>query len=161
MANITFAWMLDQIRPYLAVNRKTIIDVYRQRQALVRRLNQEFHRYKVKVAEEQAAHAKESWGESIGRLASSTASYVTNPFGHKRLDLRRRDFDWGTGTMIDSYTALFYANGSLARTPGAYGAAKKHPAPGETNEQVHPTVGYRLMKTKNEREAKLKYSTLR
>lgn len=152
--------MLDQIRPYLAINETTIMQEYRQRQVHVDELNRAIREYNELVAKNQAGLAKESWSQTITRLASSAASCVTHPFGQKGPDLRRRDYGWGTGTIIDSYTALYYVNGSQARTPGAYAKDNEHPTTGQTNEQVHPTVGYRLARTKNETEAKLKYTPI-
>lgn len=162
--------MLDQIRPYLAMNETTVMQEYRQRQAHVGELNKAIREYKELVAKNQAGLAEESWSQYVTRIASSAASYVTHPFSQNEPEIRRRDYGWGTGTIIDSYTALYYVNGSQARTPGAYAMDDKHAATGQTNEQVHlkwqtneqvhPTVGYRLAKTKNETEAKLKYTPI-
>lgn len=49
------------------------------------------------------------------------------------------DFGWGTGTVIDSYTWTYVANGDLARTPHGYSKNT-----GRTHESVHPVVGYRM-----------------
>jgi hypothetical protein len=163
MANITFGWMLDQIRPYLAIQETTIYQEYCRRREHIDALNAMLEKYKQDLATQKAAQAKESYFQSFRRLAADTASYVAHPFGggHKDPDTRRRDYGWGTGAIIDSYTALYVANGSQARTPGQYATDAKHAAPGATHEQVHPSVGYRMHATEHEQPgAKARYTPL-
>ncbi|KAJ4356011.1 uncharacterized protein N0V89_004037 [Didymosphaeria variabile] len=160
MANITFAWMLDQIRPYLAINETVIHQEYRNRQIYIDELNEIVRKYQEDKRKQEEAHVEETYAQSFRRLASNAASYVTHPLSKKGPDLRRRDYGWGTGTIIDSYTAMYYANGSQARTPGAYHKDKKHAAPGLTNEQVHPSVGFRMFATKEEKDPKLRYTPI-
>lgn len=97
--------MLDQIRPYLAVNAHNIDTDYGQRQKHISDLNEAIPKYEEQVGKDQTAHAKESWYQWAKRTAGSPMSYVTHSFGQKGPDLRRRDFGWTTGTMIDTYTA--------------------------------------------------------
>ncbi|KAF7556163.1 hypothetical protein G7Z17_g1619 [Cylindrodendrum hubeiense] len=144
-SNITFAWMLDQISPYLAIDAATIQKESHARQEHINELNEEVENYKAKVEKENEAAAKLSWAQWAGRALVATAASATNTAMHpltksKTPNTERRDFGWGTGTIIDSYNILSTLNGSKFRTPGGY---KSDAAPGETNEQVHPTVGYR------------------
>ncbi|KAH8656906.1 hypothetical protein BGZ61DRAFT_540724 [Ilyonectria robusta] len=144
-SNITFAWMLDQISPYIAIDEQTIRKESEARQKHINDLNKEEKKYREKLAKEDEEAAKLSWAQWAGRALVHTASAAANTAMHpltksKKPNTLRRDFGWGTGTIIDSYGMLSGLNGSKFRTPGGYTTAA---APGETNEQVHPTVGYR------------------
>ena len=139
MANITFAWMLEQIRPYLSINETTIYQEDRARQNHIDELNEEVRKYIEKEAADKA-EADKSWTKWVSRSVASAAKTVTRA---KQPNTLRRDFGWGTGTIIDSYTLMYHLNGSGARTPGAYAKDSTHAAPGDTRERIHPTVGYR------------------
>jgi hypothetical protein len=53
------------------------------------------------------------------------------------------DMGWGTGIIIDSYTTIYHLNGSKPRMPGCYVKDSEPDASGSSNEEIHPTVGYR------------------
>lgn len=64
------------------------------------------------------------------------------------------DFSWGTGPLVDSYTGLYYLNGSHTRVPGHEGAEIYNDQEreyqwqplrslGPTNEYIHPIVYHR------------------
>lgn len=56
--------------------------------------------------------------------------------------------DWTTGPIIDSYRGLMKLSGSVIRTPGAYKRCrfrhKTFEELGQTKEQIHPSVTYRM-----------------
>lgn len=64
------------------------------------------------------------------------------------------DYGWGTGPIVDSYTGMYFLNGSLPRVPGKLQTEvynqKEEVATlddiskfGETNEYIHPICEYR------------------
>ncbi|KAF3942509.1 hypothetical protein ABW19_dt0207522 [Dactylella cylindrospora] len=163
ISNITFAWMLDHIAPYVSINQTTINQEYRERQNGIDQLNLKVEEYKEKIKAEEQAAASQTWGQWFQKIPSAAVSTVLYPFkGSNAPDLRRRDHGWGTGAIIDSYTKLYYASGSTPRTPGNYANHKDpdYKVVGETNEQIHPIVGYRLFATKDMTDKKLKYEPL-
>lgn len=60
-----------------------------------------------------------------------------------------RVYTWGLGDLPDNFGIVYIANGSRPRTPGRYALDKKGQKLGETYEQIHPVVGYRVEKTKD------------
>jgi len=157
MSNITYAWMLDQIDPYLNIQEGVFHQETMARQERIDEINRKIDEESLKREEQKALAAshKESWTQYGARLASSAAAIVTYPFPKKAEKIiQRRDYGWGTGTFIDSYGWIYYANGPKQRTPGAYSYkkvshGKDKELVGETNEMVHPCVGYRIFKTEN------------
>jgi hypothetical protein len=141
MANITFAWMLDQISPYVSINETVVYQDSRARQNHIDDLNEQKRKYDEHEKEEEA---KRSWAQWAGRALGSAADKVLHPLTKpEKPNSNRHDFGWGTGIIIDSYTMMYWPNGSKPRTPKAYAKDTKHTASGETNEEIHPTVGYR------------------
>jgi hypothetical protein len=66
------------------------------------------------------------------------------------------DFGWGCGPIVDSFTALYYLNGSVTRVPGHCDVEVYDPEEkeykrtdingyGETNEYIHPICYYRRL----------------
>ncbi|KAK6527265.1 hypothetical protein TWF281_010453 [Arthrobotrys megalospora] len=141
-ANIAFAWMLDQISDYLSISWIQVFDDNKKVNDLVVEHN---HRVelaqRVKKLDEEAAK-KESWAQATRRLGRYMSSVVTYPFAAAVNDKILPEPGWATGDHVDSYTPKYYLNGSTLRTPGNY---NKNPSM-VTNEEVHPTVGYRLQK---------------
>ncbi|KAH7140174.1 hypothetical protein B0J13DRAFT_477188 [Dactylonectria estremocensis] len=153
-SNITFAWMLDQISTHLAIDERVIRRESRARQDHINELNKEEQKYRERVAKEDAEAAKLSFVQWAGRALVSTATSAASVAMHpltktKAPNKQRRDFGWGTGTIIDSFGLLSNLNGSKVRTPGGYTTAA---SPGDTNEQIHPCVGYRHDAFKDEKK---------
>lgn len=143
MANITFAWMLDQISPYVSINENTVWQETRARQEHIEELNEQLRKYKEREDKDNEEAAK-SWSRWATRALGSAASTVMQPLiKTNKPNTDRHDFGWGTGTIIDSFGLMSRLNGSKPRTPGNYKNDHKYPTPGETKEEVHPTVGYR------------------
>lgn len=150
--------MLDQISPYVSINEDTIWQESRVLQDHIGELNEELRKYNELVAVEKEAAEKRGWGQWAGRALSSAANTAMHPLTKtKKPNTLRRDFGWGTGTIIDSYTLMYGLNGSKPRTPGAYAVDDEPSTQGATNEQIHPTVGYRVAMTKDLPEEKLWY----
>ncbi|GFP55759.1 hypothetical protein ACSS6W_008843 [Trichoderma asperelloides] len=143
MANITFAWMLDQISPYVSINETVVYQDSRARQKLIDDLNEQQRKYE-ELNKSKKDEAKRSWAKWANQTLSNTASALLHPLSKpKNPNENRHDFGWGTGTIVDSYIMMYWPNGSKPRTPKAYENDKKHTVSGETNEEIHPTVGYR------------------
>ncbi|KGO69403.1 protein of unknown function DUF2235 [Penicillium italicum] len=134
MSNITFSWMLDQIKPYLSLNEEFISE---------EREEMEYH---ISTLGESTVPE-----ESLGGWAQRKAAAIASAFKLKRPPTssvksvdKRRSYGWGTGPLKDSFTPFYYANGSERRTPGRYDPFDKDGNMlGETFEFVHPVVGFR------------------
>lgn len=143
MANITFAWMLDQISPYVSIDEDVVYKDSRARQDLIDDLNEQQRKYK-ELEDSKKEEAKRSWAKWANQTLSTAAGALLHPLSKpKTPNEKRHDFGWGTGTIVDSYTLIYRANGSKPRTPRAYEKDKKNTVYGETKEEIHPTVGYR------------------
>ncbi|EKV06469.1 Phospholipase D/Transphosphatidylase [Penicillium digitatum] len=134
MSNITFSWMLDQIKPYLSLNEKYISEEREDRD------------YHISTLVETTVH-KESWRGWVQQKAAAIASAFKlkyPPLPSVQSVDKRRSYGWGTGPLEDSFTPFYYANGSRKRTPGRYDPLDKdgHRL-GETFEFIHPVVGFR------------------
>ncbi|KAF7877314.1 hypothetical protein EAF04_000997 [Stromatinia cepivora] len=141
MSNITFAWMLDQIKKYVSINEATIKADGRDRQKHFKELNKqrEFH------VDREKAREKEGWGKWIWRKGERVASKVAHPLTYEKTHHHEdRVYGWGTGDFDDSFTAMYKANGSKPRTPGRYGLDMEGNEVGETHEYIHPTTGFRV-----------------
>lgn len=147
MSNITFSWMLDQIRPHLSINEEAIMKDYADREEMFAQYNHDLREWQ----REQLDRKNESWGAWGSRIAVSTASRIIHPFTPSTV-LPKPAFDklrvyrWGLGEMIDSFTMMYWANGQTKRSPGRGVAADKNGKTvvyGDTHEFVHPVVHYR------------------
>jgi hypothetical protein len=128
MSSITFAWMLDQIKPYLSLNEEYLGK---------ERADMEFH---ISTLVEKP-QLRESLLVQAQRTAAvfKRSSLATVESGDKQ-----RSYGWGTGVLKDSFTPFYYLNGSKKRTPGSYDPLDKDGQPlGDTFEYVHPVVGFR------------------
>ncbi|KAJ5773905.1 hypothetical protein N7457_008801 [Penicillium paradoxum] len=137
MSNITFAWMLDQIRPYLSLNEEYVLQ---EREA--------WEYYISKLAE--TSNNDNSWGSWVQRKAAFIISAFRRPTTSATRRGTHRTYGWGTGHMQDSFTPFYYLNGSTPRTPGRYDSFDKDGnALGESFEYVHPVVGFRQKQLKD------------
>ncbi|KAG9681603.1 hypothetical protein KCU95_g3530, partial [Aureobasidium melanogenum] len=165
MANITFSWMLDQISSHVSINDDVVKEDAEVRQEHINELNEEVRKYNIKVAQDQKEAAERTWAQWASHTLASAASTVMHPLTRpKESHTESYDMGWGTGKIIDSYTRMYHANGPRLRTPGKPDTSDKpdtsanavdYDMPGSTNEEIHPTVGYRckmfkkLAKSKN------------
>ncbi|KAJ8058797.1 hypothetical protein OCU04_011785 [Sclerotinia nivalis] len=141
MSNITFAWMLDQIKKYVSINEATIKADGEDRQKHFEELNKQrkFH------VDREEARKKEGWGKWIWRKGEWVASKVAHPLTYEKTHHdEERVYGWGTGDFSDSFTVMYKANGSKPRTPGRYGLDTNGIKVGETHEYIHPTTGFRV-----------------
>lgn len=147
MANITFSWMLDQISSHVSINKEVIKKDARARQDYMTKLNR---KHELELAQDHSEAAERSWGQWASHALATAAGTVMYPLtGPKKPEPIRYDMGWGTGTIIDSYTRMYHLNGPKPRTPGGYAPPQQYDAPGSTNEEIHPTVGYRYTIFKN------------
>lgn len=160
ISNITFAWLLDQIRPYLGVNQTTVNQEARARQNYIDEINARVDEYETMLAAKKEATAQESWAQWVTRSVGSAASSIMQPLTGTGKPPIRRDRGWGTGAWVESYTSIYKANGSKPRTPGNYAKDTKQTTLGRTFESVHPTVGYRMHVTRDLEDEKLRYKPL-
>lgn len=137
IALITFAWMTEQVRPFLRFEERLRKRSVRDRMALI-----------IPVKAEIAAGGNKdfgSWGKSFWKALDST--------GLKKATSKQiadtTVCGWATGPIIDSYTGSVKATGSKTRTPGQYRKIpKSDKLLGETFESIHPSVAYRMKAVK-------------
>ncbi|KAF3907854.1 hypothetical protein ABW20_dc0103403 [Dactylellina cionopaga] len=140
-ANIVFAWMLDHVSDYLSIDFQRIVSDNFKVKDLVTE-----HNHRVRLAQlakklDEEAAKKESWAQATWRLGKYIGSVVTTPFAAAVNDKLHPEPRWALGEYPDSYTLKYKANGSTLRTPNEYNKDKVNFT---TNEEVHPTIGYRL-----------------
>lgn len=144
MSNIVFAWMLDQIAPFVGIREQTIKDHYTDRQATIATLNA--------ALEKQKEMAKtESWGEYLGRGARWLGSAVMHPLTPAPCT-ETRLYTWGLGDMPDSFSNMYIPNGKKPRAPSANmyrDEKKKTGVLGATCAYIHPVVNYRVQHKKD------------
>jgi len=147
MSNIVFAWMLDRIKGFVSINEKTLQKEQVARQARLTRINNALHWYNERLSRRQT----ETWGKWFQRGGQWIASSFLHPLtpGDKPAYMDKRVYTWGLGDLPDNFGIVYIANGSRPRTPGRYALDKKGQKLGETYEQIHPVVGYRVEKTKD------------
>ncbi|OQE79442.1 hypothetical protein PENNAL_c0051G05225 [Penicillium nalgiovense] len=139
MSNITFSWMLDQIKPYLSFNEESLQEEREERE------------YYMSTLVEDTVY------ESLGAWARRKVAAISSAFKPKLPSTssvepvnKRRSYGWGTGPMQDSFTPFYYLNGSERRTPGNNDPFDKDGnLLGETFEFVHPVVGFRAKQIKD------------
>lgn len=145
MSNIAFAWMLDQIKGFVSLNEETLKKDQISRQVRLARFNNDLVWYQERMEKCKT----ESWGKWLQRGGQWIASSVLHPLtpGEKPTYMEPRIYTWGLGDLPDNFGVVYVANGSRPRTPGRYALDKNGQKLGETFEQIHPVVGYRVGKT--------------
>ncbi|KAK6540910.1 hypothetical protein TWF694_008294 [Orbilia ellipsospora] len=160
ISNVTFCWMLDHIAPYIGIKNTTIYQESTERSIHISELNEAVKKYK-ELLENEEAKAKASWKGWIASKASQVRSAILRPFVDlHEPDVNRQDRGWATGAFIESCTTMYKAIGSKPRTPGQYEKDDTIPVKGITNEQIHPTVGYRIEVTKDSSIIEKRYKPL-
>lgn len=152
--------MLDQIRPHLNIS-WTVHEQYdKEMSDHFAELNKEARQEEERLQQESDERKNESYWKTGYRWALTSAqtvahtavesfnSYVRRIENEMPKNQKFFTFGWGTGTIIDSYTWTYVANGCLARTPNGYEQAKGHSKRDRTHEYVHPVVGYRMYRSR-------------
>ena len=144
MSNIVFAWMLDRIKGFVSLNKETLRLEQMARQARLTKVNNTLHWYNERIKRQ----AMESWGRWLQRGGQWIASSILHPLtpGERPAYMNDRIYTWGLGELPDSFGLVYVANGSRLRTPGRYALVEGQKL-GETFEQIHPVVGYRVQMT--------------
>ncbi|KAJ5655965.1 hypothetical protein N7507_007915 [Penicillium longicatenatum] len=145
MSNIAFSWMLDQIKEFVSLNTRTLEEDQKARHKRLVDINDALDAYEAKIARQK----RESWAQWALRSGQSVASSILHPFsaGDVPAYPKHRTYTWGLSDLPDNFSLLYYVNGSRPRTPGLYAVDKDGNKLGETFEQVHPVVGYRVQET--------------
>ncbi|KAJ5777569.1 hypothetical protein N7520_000815 [Penicillium odoratum] len=147
MSNIAFAWMLDQIKGFVSLSKENLKTEEKIRQDRLSTINDKLHLYQEKLNRQK----QESWAKWILRSGQQAASSVLHPFSPAEgvpNYLHERKYTWGLGELPDNFALKYYVNGSRPRTPGRYAIDKTKKKLGETFEEIHPVVGYRVQNTK-------------
>ncbi|KAE8350090.1 hypothetical protein BDV28DRAFT_139818 [Aspergillus coremiiformis] len=156
MSNIVFGWMLDQIKGFLSLNERTLFEEEELRQARLNKLNWALDRYK----EKEKMWKTEPWGKWLWRNGQRVASSIRHPLTPSDAPAydKHRKYGWGTGDLPDSFDVTYRLNGSKTRTPRRYlRDPKTKEILGETFEEIHPTVGFRVKQTAEDEEASKRY----
>lgn len=142
MSNIVFSWMLDQIDEFLSVDESFIINEQNEREKKFKELNQILESWDAKIT----TQASEPWTDWLRRHVKTAASVVTRPLEpvQEPAYKKRRVYEWGLGELEDSFTAMYWLNGSKKRTPGEYAIAEDGNPLGDTFEFIHPVVNFRV-----------------
>ncbi|KAJ5884453.1 hypothetical protein N7504_012025 [Penicillium tannophilum] len=146
MSDIAFSWMLDQIKEFVSLNTQALEEDQKARHKRLVDMNDVLDAYEAKLDRQK----RESWTQWALRSGQSIASSILHPFsaGDAPAYLKHRTYTWGLSDLPDSFGLKYYINGSRPRTPGRYAIDKNGTKLGETFEEIHPVVGYRVQKTK-------------
>lgn len=140
IALITFAWMCEQIAPYLQLDINLL--------NLARNSLQD--RYDLIDAPLQVPPTRlpKSISDLLSKAASDFLQKTTAREGMPTQDTSQDiRYGWATGPIVDSFAGSVALAGSTIRTPGRYTEDKSNGVRlGRTNEMIHPTVKYRMDK---------------
>jgi hypothetical protein len=160
MANITFAWMVECVRPYLAFNETTISQSMNEYTKLLETLDcQNNHHHD---PSKQPGLAVRAYNGLYNSLPSIWEIPPQAPLA----------VGWGTADYVDSYQGIMAWAGEKRRHPGQceteivvenkstfgkhfYGEVietRLLKGLGETNEKVHPVARFRRSKLNGEKE---------
>ena len=123
---MSFAWMVEQVRPFLAFHEPSLRLSEKERPRTLRRLKAEAY--------------TQTWPE-----------FLTNPLYGLRAKMPTHDTDaWGLGRIDDSISGLMSLGGAKRRTPGECtdDTGRLLTELGSTNEEIHPSVRYRFERLK-------------
>ncbi|KAJ5902255.1 hypothetical protein N7495_002783 [Penicillium taxi] len=140
MSNITFHWMLDQVKIYLSLDERYIAGEHHERESNLAAINSAYTKWKTT---EQSLETT-SWGNKAWKNIKAVASALKHPlsFFNEPAYKALREYGWGTGILNDSFTAIYWLNGQKRRTPGEYAMENGEPL-GDTFEFIHPVVNFR------------------
>ncbi|KAH7014374.1 uncharacterized protein B0I36DRAFT_389287 [Microdochium trichocladiopsis] len=137
IALISFAWMCEQVKPFVRFEERLRKRSVRDRMALIVPV----------LAEISAGGNKDfgSWVKPFWKALDWTGAYKAET---KQI-APSTVCGWAEGPIVDSYTLKMRATGSITRTPGEYCKTPKGTEQhqlGDTQESIHPTVAYRMKK---------------
>ncbi|KAJ1323444.1 DUF2235 domain-containing protein [Microdochium nivale] len=145
IALISFAWMIERVKPFIEFEPRLRKRSVRDRMALV-----------VPVLAESTNERWKNYGTWFPTLWKGLDSV-----GIYKAELRslgeKTVVGWAEGPIVDSYTIAMKATGSAVRTPGDYRYAPEDKLRskelGHTNEFIHPSIAYRKLAMKYDPEA--------
>ncbi|KAF5988433.1 hypothetical protein FCOIX_462 [Fusarium coicis] len=141
IALISFAWMCEQVAPYLQfVEDGSLSELGKSA------VQDRYNLLKPLLTNIQNGDEKD-YGP--GPLSSRIAASLDRT-GIKKADVRKIPEEtvsgWATGPIVDSFTGAMIAGGSVDRVPGNYTKDDKGREIGDTYEMIHPCVKYRMSK---------------
>ncbi|KAF4955845.1 hypothetical protein FGADI_4240 [Fusarium gaditjirri] len=144
IALISFAWMCEQVAPYLQfVENGSLGELGKSA------VQDRYNLLKPLLTNIQNGDEKD-YGP--GPLSSRIAASLDRT-GIKKADVRKIPEEtvsgWATGPIVDSFTGAMIAGGSVDRVPGSYTKDDKGREIGDTYEMIHPCVKYRMSKVPN------------
>ncbi|ETS83897.1 hypothetical protein PFICI_05773 [Pestalotiopsis fici W106-1] len=146
IALISFAWMCEQIAPYLQLRGGNLSqlakDTVEDRYNLMR------------PALDSVARGDKDYGSHwLLSKARAALDYTGIHTAQPKKVADDTVYGWAIGPIVDSFTGAMMAAGSEDRTPGRYPrdtTSKKAIKSGDTNEMIHPSVGYRKEKRRQD-----------
>ncbi|KAF5553007.1 hypothetical protein FNAPI_6925 [Fusarium napiforme] len=141
IALISFAWMCEQVAPYLQfVEDGSLSELGKSA------VQDRYNLLKPLLTNIQNGDEKD-YGP--GPLSSRISASLDRT-GIKKADVRKIPEEtvsgWATGPIVDSFTGAMIAGGSVDRVPGNYTKDDKGREIGDTYEMIHPCVKYRMSK---------------
>ncbi|EON66193.1 hypothetical protein W97_05586 [Coniosporium apollinis CBS 100218] len=145
IANITFAWMVEQVRPHLAFDEDSFVAAIKEQQHTLEALHGEDRPW------------PKSW---TGKLYAATGTVWSKIAGSGEQARVIAEPGWATGPIIDSYdeaSRVVKSGGMQWRSPGETIVPKSATSDevvrtnklGLTDEWIHPCVFYRKEQLKN------------
>ncbi|KXJ94960.1 hypothetical protein Micbo1qcDRAFT_230335 [Microdochium bolleyi] len=135
IALISFAWMCEQIKPFLQLEEKLEKHAVDDRLRLIVPAVAEINKGKTKAYRKTITPFL--W-RALDYTGIWRAAYHTIP--------PSTVFGWATGPIIDSFAGAIRLAGAKWRTPGQYTHSPTGDKLGDTNEEIHPSVSYRKKK---------------
>lgn len=143
MSNITYSWMLDQIKNHLSIDERFVMQAMKAREEYLQTLNKKYEHWEASVS----TLKRDSFKQWVSRAVECIMhpSKMLEPPEYKGI----RRYGWGEGILINSYSLFYHLNGKKWRTPGEYGTKNDTGKyAGETFEHIHPVVNYRVERMK-------------
>lgn len=139
MSNITYSWMLDQIKNHLSVDERFVIQAMKAREEYLQTLNKKYEHWEATVSTLKRDSFKQWMYNAVQTIIHP--SKMLDPPEYKGI----RRYGWGEGMLINSFSLFYHLNGKKWRTPGEYGTKNETGKyAGETFEHIHPVVNYRV-----------------
>ncbi|KAF4814013.1 hypotheticall protein [Colletotrichum tropicale] len=129
LALISFAWMCDQIKPYLQLNDDKLNNT------LSTLADREVEQRKRMIQDLRSGKDYGSnWAaKPFWKVLDYTGVYKASKKGVP-------EDGWALGTIVDSFTGMMKMSGSKYRTPGRYKEDNADKDRSETKEEIHPSV---------------------
>ncbi|KAJ5387080.1 hypothetical protein N7509_009621 [Penicillium cosmopolitanum] len=142
MSNITYSWMLDQIKNHLSVDERFVIQAMKAREEYLQTLNKKYEHWEASVNTLKRDSFRQWVSNAIETIMHPTK--MLDPPEYKGI----RRYGWGEGILINSYSLFYHLNGKKWRT-------RDSTAQGMTM-HIHPVVNYRVerMKTLHKQDSK-------